>query len=433
MITKKHTQHIRIAIVFVIAFALFAVFGFSLLTGNTKQSNVGTSYASIQEPADITNDGKVDVFDLSTLLSKWNTADTISDLNKDGIVNVFDLSTLLAKWGAVASSTRPDATNTGVPAGVTLRSVTVAYPDATTQGYTVNAQGRVTITKDGGIYDAVHFPAGVVIKAKNVIIRKSLISGGRSSFVNMPAEPTSWDQCRSIVASGASAGSPQIVDANASSVVNFLIEDSEIAVDVDNYSVYVNNYMGHDTTMRRVDMHGGVDGIGIWNAYATTANFTIEDSYVHDLYKGKWSPGNYNLDPSTGTKVYCGYDAAHPEGNHSDGIQMHGGTGINIHRNSFFVNAVSEPQTNAGLMMNKGGDIHVTNNHFKWGVCSVNMPAGLTGVVEVLDNTFYGNNGSTGTAGQDNNGCSIIRSSTAGYIFSNNLWEIGTPIRLING
>lgn len=428
--THKQNAHL----IFGAAVLLFAAaYGLNVLMHFGTDSSIQVAQASAVLPADLNSDGTVNVFDLSMLLSKWNTTDAQSDLSKDGTVNIFDLSMLLTKWGAVASSTRPDATNTGVPAGVTLRSVTVAYPDAATQGYTVNAQGRVTITKDGGIYDAVHFPAGVVIKAKNVIIRNSLMSGGRSSFTNMLAEPTSWDHCRSIVNSGASVGSSQIVDANASSVVHFLIEDSEIAVDPDDYSVYVNNYMGHDTTMRRVNMHGGVDGIGTYNSSATTANFTIEDSYVHDLYKGKWSPGNYNLDPSTGTKVYCGYDAAHPEGNHSDGIQMHGGTGINIHRNSFFVNAVSEPQTNAGLMMNKGGDIHVTNNHFKWGVCSVNMPAGLTGVVEVLDNTFYGNNGSTGTAGQDNNGCSIIRSSTAGYIFSNNLWEIGTPIRLING
>jgi polysaccharide biosynthesis protein PslG len=47
---------------------------------------------------DINLDNKVDVFDLSILLSKWNTNDTISDINKDAIVNVFDLSILLTNW-----------------------------------------------------------------------------------------------------------------------------------------------------------------------------------------------------------------------------------------------------------------------------------------------------------------------------------------------
>jgi polysaccharide biosynthesis protein PslG len=85
----------------IIIFAIISVFGLSLITGNKDQSSIGTTLASAQEPADINSDGKVDVFDLSVLLGKWNTADTLSDLNKDGTVSVFDLSMLLAKWGAV--------------------------------------------------------------------------------------------------------------------------------------------------------------------------------------------------------------------------------------------------------------------------------------------------------------------------------------------
>jgi hypothetical protein len=88
----------------VIIFSLIAVFGLSLITGNKEQTNIGNSLASATEPADINNDNKVDVFDLSILLSKWNTNDSLSDLNKDGSVNVFDLSILLSKWGVVATS-----------------------------------------------------------------------------------------------------------------------------------------------------------------------------------------------------------------------------------------------------------------------------------------------------------------------------------------
>lgn len=54
---------------------------------------------------DINNDGTVNVFDLSQLLSKWNTNDAAADLNDDNIVNVFDLSILLSKWGQVSSPT----------------------------------------------------------------------------------------------------------------------------------------------------------------------------------------------------------------------------------------------------------------------------------------------------------------------------------------
>lgn len=47
---------------------------------------------------DINGDTKVDVFDLSILLSRWNTSDIAADVNKDGTVNVFDLSILLSNW-----------------------------------------------------------------------------------------------------------------------------------------------------------------------------------------------------------------------------------------------------------------------------------------------------------------------------------------------
>lgn len=89
----------------VIAFAFFAVSGLSSMVFDAKQGSVATSFASSQERADINNDSKVDVFDLSILLGKWNTSDTTSDINSDGKVDVFDLSELLSKWGTVSSAT----------------------------------------------------------------------------------------------------------------------------------------------------------------------------------------------------------------------------------------------------------------------------------------------------------------------------------------
>lgn len=42
---------------------------------------------------DINNDGVVNVFGLSTLLSDWGKNLAAADLNGDGTVNIFDLST----------------------------------------------------------------------------------------------------------------------------------------------------------------------------------------------------------------------------------------------------------------------------------------------------------------------------------------------------
>lgn len=51
---------------------------------------------------DINADNKVDIFDLSILLSRWQAQSNNerADLNGDGVVNIFDLSTLLSRWGS---------------------------------------------------------------------------------------------------------------------------------------------------------------------------------------------------------------------------------------------------------------------------------------------------------------------------------------------
>jgi hypothetical protein len=50
------------------------------------------------KPGDINDDGKVDIFDLSILLSNWGASGGIADINSDGKVDIFDLSILLTNW-----------------------------------------------------------------------------------------------------------------------------------------------------------------------------------------------------------------------------------------------------------------------------------------------------------------------------------------------
>ncbi|MCI0362772.1 MAG: hypothetical protein L0219_02755 [Phycisphaerales bacterium] len=50
-------------------------------------------------PADLTNDGQVDVADLLDLVEAWGAAGGPADLNGDGIVNVADLLELISAWG----------------------------------------------------------------------------------------------------------------------------------------------------------------------------------------------------------------------------------------------------------------------------------------------------------------------------------------------
>jgi|GEM_PF-1963532 len=58
------------------------------------------SSASSGKIGDLNGDNKVDVSDLSILLSRWGTSDTTADLNKNGSVDILDLSILLSKWGS---------------------------------------------------------------------------------------------------------------------------------------------------------------------------------------------------------------------------------------------------------------------------------------------------------------------------------------------
>lgn len=101
MAKLKHKYSKRFKI---IAISLFAI----VLAASLGTYLLSDSRASVATPADINNDNKVDIFDLSILLSNWNkTGVNTSDLNADSVVNIFDLSTLLSKWGSVTATTDP--------------------------------------------------------------------------------------------------------------------------------------------------------------------------------------------------------------------------------------------------------------------------------------------------------------------------------------
>jgi hypothetical protein len=78
---------------------------------------------------DINGDGKVDITDLSIMLTDWGTNNASADLNHDGTVNVFDLSLLLDHWGQTAPTATPTPSPTPSPSPV------AGFPDSTNTGY----------------------------------------------------------------------------------------------------------------------------------------------------------------------------------------------------------------------------------------------------------------------------------------------------------
>ena len=66
----------------------------------SRTYTVDNNTATPPKKGDLNNDGKVNLMDVSTLLSQWGQAGTglSGDLNSDSSVNLTDLSLLLANW-----------------------------------------------------------------------------------------------------------------------------------------------------------------------------------------------------------------------------------------------------------------------------------------------------------------------------------------------
>ena len=123
---------------------------------------------------------------------------------------------------------RPDAANTGVPAGTTLTPT-----------------GGMTITKDNTVIDAKDISGPVYVEAKNVTIKRSKIHGNGSDDYGVH------------VRSG-----------------SLVIEDSEI------YG-FANGIGFNNWAALRVNIHGMTDdGAKLGN------NVTLQDSWIHDMTPG---------------------------------------------------------------------------------------------------------------------------------------------------
>lgn len=125
---------------------------------------------------DINNDGVVNIFDLSILLSDWNTTSAAADLNGDGTVNIFDLSILLSHWGLSGSPT-PSPTPTPSP-------IPSSFPGQAGNpvGYTAN--GSLGKTPWPGSAFVSGTASSPTIYTGYVITNPPTISGSNIKFVS---------------------------------------------------------------------------------------------------------------------------------------------------------------------------------------------------------------------------------------------------------
>ena len=154
----------------------------------------------------------------------------------DGAGNV-DPSPESRTWTVVSATpgaSKPEAWNTGVPAGTTLR----------------RHDGDLTITTPGTVIDSLDVYGFVRVQAPNVTIRRSIVRGGE-----------------------ATTGSGLVV-ATTASASNLVIEDSELVPRI--VSPWLNGIQGGNFTLRRVESRGTVDNVGIH-----LSNVRVESSWLH--------------------------------------------------------------------------------------------------------------------------------------------------------
>ena len=255
------------------------------------------------------------------------------------------------RGAASCIGTKPTATNTGVPAGFVLTPV----------------NGDMTVTQDGTTIDGKDINGFLIIAASNVRVTRSIVRG----------HATPYTQNTGVI--------------RINSGTNILIEDVEVAVAAP--SATVDGMWGDHFVGRRLNIHGGVDGL------KAGSNTTLECSYIHDQ-------AYFASDPNQGGGP-----------THNDAIQILEGTGIHIAGNQL----VAAKDQNAAIQITQDfgavGDLHIESNWADGGGCTFNIShkgaASLAGV-HVIGNRFGRNSFFD---------CPILKSTQTTLELSGNVWD----------
>jgi len=177
---------------------------------------------------------------------------------------------------------------------------------------------------------------------------------------------------------------------------DILIEDTEVALA--NPSAFLDGISGSNFTVRRANVHGGVDGMKVGSSS------TVECSYIHDL-------ASFASDPNQGGGP-----------THNDAIQILSGTGIHIVGNQL----VAAKNQNAAIQVTQDfgavGDLHIESNWADGGGCTFNFAhkGGTSLSLSAIGNRF-GRNSSFG--------CPILKSTQTMLTSSGNVYDDdGSPV-----
>jgi hypothetical protein len=166
--------------------ALFTVF-FAVVGGVV----IWKSFANTpsQSYGDLNNDGKVDILDLSMLLSNYGSNNTAEDINSDSLVNIFDLSILLSHYGSSVPVTVPPAPppppNNPQPTGISGNWTLKFDDEFDVNSLDLNKWSNCWFSPSCGTQNNVKTdPSNVSVSGGNLILTLSSSSSGASISSN---------------------------------------------------------------------------------------------------------------------------------------------------------------------------------------------------------------------------------------------------------
>jgi hypothetical protein len=263
----------------------------------------------------------------------------------------------------------PDATNTGVPAGTTLK--TVPGQVSSGPGWSYNSGGWVAVTGNGANLTGLNIPYGVLISANNVTLNDDQITTGGPNTFGVSLRHTAGATIENTTISGSDSGANEVT----SGIKDIFGDSTGLVVNHDNISNFES-------------------GIGIESGL-------VENSYIHNP----------------------GYVA----GDHTNGIISSGGSlPLTITHNTIF-NGLTETD-DVGLFEDTAAQANrtVTNNLLAGGSYCIYAGAtktasyGPTSNIVITGNVFATNFHST----CGNNGpVAYFNSAGTGNNWANNTWD----------
>lgn len=234
---------------------------------------------------------------------------------------------------------KPDATNTGVPAGTTLTPY----------------HGDMVITTAGTVIDSADVFGFIDVRAANVVIRNTRVRG-----------------------SSGGAGNTGLIVALNAACVNLRVDHCDLVPDFPSY--WLDGILGDNFTATACDVYNVVDGFGINGT--GVLNTALYSNWVHDL--AYFSPDPNHSDNHT----------------HNDCVQIFGGSGAIIAGNrlesftSTTVGTLNNPATqgNSAIQLNQGTapltGLSVTDNWMDGGGVTLNGLGVSGNIGSILRNRF---------------------------------------------